>query len=153
MDDEFSDILRKYPAGVRDNLIPILQEIQDTRYFLSEKAILAVSVHLEMPSVKIYSVATFYNEFRFNRGGHFHIQVCQGTGCLLDGSEPIRNELGRILEIGPGDITRDGWFSLEWVPCLGVCQEAPVISVNGKIIKKVNPGKIKEIIDQYRKSR
>ena len=152
MDEEFSDILKKYPSGIRDNLIPILQEIQDKRSFLCEKAILAVSSHLNMPSVKIYSVATFYNEFSFNQGGHYHIQVCQGTGCQVDGSEPIRNELSRILEIGPGEISRDGWFSLEWVPCLGVCQEAPVISINGKIIRKVNPKKINEIIERYRKS-
>jgi NADH-quinone oxidoreductase subunit E len=105
-----------------------------------------------MPSVKIFSVATFYNEFRFNPTGKYHIQVCQGTGCLLDGSEPIRKELIRILGIGPGEITRDGWFSLEWVPCLGVCQVSPVISVNGRIIMNVTVKGIREIIDQFRQN-
>ncbi|MFO7617090.1 MAG: NAD(P)H-dependent oxidoreductase subunit E [Bacteroidales bacterium] len=151
--DDFTPILAKYPVGAPENLIPILQEIQDSSDYLNEKAIQAVSAHLGIPSVKIYSVATFYNEFRFNPGGHYHIKVCQGTGCLVDGSEQIRRELTRLLEIGPGEITRDGWFSLEWVPCLGVCQEAPVISVNGRIVTRMTPARVKEVITQFRKSR
>jgi NADH-quinone oxidoreductase subunit E len=151
--DDFAPILAKYPQGSSENLIPILQEIQDASDYLNEKAIQAVAAHLDMPAVKIYSVATFYNEFRFNPGGHYHIKACQGTGCLVDGSEPIRRELMRLLEIGPGEITRDGWFSLEWVPCLGVCQEAPVISINGKFVTRMSPARVKEVIAQYRKSR
>jgi NADH-quinone oxidoreductase subunit E len=151
--DDITSILSKYPEGVTENLIPVLQEIQDYTSYLNGEIVQAVAAYLKIPAVKIYSVATFYNEFRFNPGGHYHIQVCQGTGCLLDGSEQIRRELMRLLEIGPGEITRDGWFSLEWVPCLGVCQEAPVISINGKIITNMTPAKVKEVIAQYRKSR
>lgn len=152
MEFEFDYLLNKYPAGKRGNLIPILQEIQDKYGFLNEQAVMAVSDHLNIPSVKIFSVATFYNEFRFSPTGKFHIQVCQGTGCLVDGSEPIRNELMKVLGIGPGEITHDGWFSLEWVPCLGVCQESPVISVNGRIIRKVTIKAIRGIIEQYRQN-
>ncbi|OFY47336.1 MAG: NADH dehydrogenase, partial [Bacteroidetes bacterium GWF2_49_14] len=128
MHSEFSLILRQYPEGRRENLIPILQEIQDSLGHIPEEAIAAVAAHLEMPAVKIYSVATFYNEFRFDPGGRYHIQACQGIGCQVDGSEKVRRELGRLLGISPGETTEDGLFSLEWVPCLGVCQEAPVIS-------------------------
>lgn len=131
-------------------MIPILQEIQDLHGFIPEPAVSAIAEYIEIPAVKIYSVATFYNEFRFNAGGKYHFQVCQGIGCQVDGSERIRAEIGRLLEIGPGEITGDGWFSLEWVPCLGVCQEAPVLSVNGELHAKMTPARIKEMIDKYR---
>lgn len=147
---ELIDLLKKYQSGRRENLIPILQEIQDLQGFISEAAITATAEYLEIPAVKIYSVATFYNEFRFNSGGKYHFQVCQGIGCQLDGSERIRLELERVLEIGPGEITSDGWFSLEWVPCLGVCQEAPVLSVNGELHAKITPDGIKEMVHKLR---
>ena len=150
MSIEFIDVFKKYPAGRRENLIPILQEMQDQHGFIPEPAVSAIAEYLEIPAVKIYSVATFYNEFRFNAGGKYHFQVCQGIGCQVDGSERIRTELSRMLEIGPGEITGDGWFSLEWVPCLGVCQEAPVLSVNGEFFAKITPAKVKEMVEKYR---
>jgi NADH-quinone oxidoreductase E subunit len=147
---EFKDIFKKYPAGRRENLIPILQEIQDQQGFIPETAVSAIAEYLDIPAVKIYSVATFYNEFRFNAGGRYHFQVCQGIGCQVDGSERIRAELGRLLEINPGEISGDGWFSLEWVPCLGVCQEAPVLSVNGELHAKMTPAGVKQMVDKLR---
>jgi NADH-quinone oxidoreductase E subunit len=150
MSTEFVDLLKKYPAGRRENLIPILQELQDQHGYIPEPAVSAIAEYLEIPAVKIYSVATFYNEFRFNAGGKYHFQVCQGIGCQVDGSERIRSELHRLLEIEPGEITADGWFSLEWVPCLGVCQEAPVLSVNGELYAKMTPVRLKELVDKFR---
>jgi len=147
---DFIDFLKRYPAGRRENLIPILQDIQDAHGFIPEPAITAIAEYLEIPAVKIYSVATFYNEFRFNPGGKYHIQVCQGIGCQVDGSERIRAEISRLLDIGPGEISSDGWFSVEWVPCLGVCQEAPVLSVNGELHAKMTPTGVKELIDKFR---
>jgi NADH-quinone oxidoreductase subunit E len=151
MDFELTDILKKYPSGRRENLIPILQEFQDKQGFISEHAVTAIAEYLEIPAVKIFSVATFYNEFRFDSCGNYHFQVCQGIGCQVDGSERIRNELSRLLGIEPGGISPDGWFSLEWVPCLGVCQEAPVLSVNGELHAKMTPARVKEMIDNFRK--
>jgi NADH-quinone oxidoreductase subunit E len=150
MESEFAPILKRYPEGRRENLIPLLQEIQDTRGYIPENAVSEVARHLEMPAVKIYSVATFYNEFRFDPGGRFHIQACQGIGCQVDGSERVRKEINRQLGLNPGETTDDGLFSLEWVPCLGVCQEAPVISVNGKFYPKMTATKVKALIDQLK---
>jgi NADH-quinone oxidoreductase E subunit len=150
MESEFSPILKRYPGGRRENLIPILQEIQDSRGYIPESAISEVARYLEMPAVKIYSVATFYNEFRFDPGGRFHIQACQGIGCQVDGSERVRKEVHRLLGLNPGETSDDGMFSLEWVPCLGVCQEAPVISVNGKLYPKMTASKVKVLIDHIK---
>lgn len=150
MEADFNDFLKKYPAGRRENLIPILQDIQDTHGYIPEPAVAAIAEYLEIPAVKIFSVATFYNEFRFNPGGKYHFQVCQGIGCQVDGSERIRAELSRLLEIRPGEISGDGWFSMEWVPCLGVCQEAPVLSVNGEFYPKMTPSRLKELIEKLR---
>jgi NADH:ubiquinone oxidoreductase subunit E len=54
-----------------------------------------------------------------------------------------------MLGAGVGQTTRDGKFSLQGMRCIGACGLAPAISINGKVYKRVNPNKLREILDQY----
>jgi NADH-quinone oxidoreductase subunit E len=110
-----------------------------------------VGAHLGLPASKIYGVATFYNQFRFQAQGANHIQVCRGTACHVKGSAGVLEALERELGVKAGETTRDGEFSLEVVACIGACGLAPVISVNGEFHAGVTPDGIQEIIDSYRK--
>ncbi len=99
---------------------------------------------------KIYGVATFYNQFRFEAPGTYQIQVCRGTACHVKGSAAVLDALERALEIKAGQTTRDGLFSLEVVACIGACGLAPVIAINGEFHAKVDPDGVGAILDQYR---
>ncbi len=143
-------ILEKHPGEGRDSLIPILQEIQEAQGYLSEKAIVEVGKHLKLPTSKIYGVATFYNQFRFQPVGKYHIQVCRGTACHVLGSLTVLEELEKELKIKKGSTSKDGMFSIEVVACIGACGLAPVISVNGEFHAKVTPLKIKEIVNELK---
>ncbi|MBN2662424.1 MAG: NADH-quinone oxidoreductase subunit NuoE [Bacteroidales bacterium] len=134
----------------RDNLIPILQEIQEREGFLSKKAITEVGQKMNLPTSKIYGVATFYNQFRFEPTGKYHIQLCRGTACHVLGSATILDEFEKQLKIKAGQTTSDGIFSLEIVACIGACGLAPVISVNGEFHAKLEINSVKEIINSYR---
>jgi NADH-quinone oxidoreductase subunit E len=96
-------------------------------------------------------VATFYNQFRFQPLGRFHVQVCRGTACHVKGSAKVLDAMVRELKINPGQTTRDGLFSLEVVACIGACGLAPVISVNGEFFAGVTPEKIKKILNSFRR--
>jgi len=96
--DKFNEILQKYSDAKRDQLIPLLQEIQDEEGFISKEAIILVGKHLKMPTSKIYGVATFYNQFRFEPQGKYHIQVCRGTACHVLGSATVLEELEKNLK-------------------------------------------------------
>lgn len=146
------DILREHDKAGRDHLIPILQEIQDAEGFISRESVVKVGRHLEMPASKIFGVATFYNQFRFEPLGRFHVQICRGTACHVLGSSSVQDELQKILGIKAGQTTRDGLFSLEVVACIGACGLAPVISVNGEFHAKVNAITIRQIIEEYKSS-
>ncbi len=135
----------------RDNLIPVLQEIQNQLGYLSEEAVEKVGKRLNLPTSKIYGVATFYNQFRFSPKGKYHIQLCRGTACHVLGSATVLEELEKFLGIKAGQTTRDGMFSLEVVACIGACGLAPVININGNFHAKVTPQSIKEIVKNYRK--
>jgi len=144
-------VLEKYSHASRDSLIPILQEVQEGEGFLSQQSIVRIGRHLGLSSAKIYGVATFYNQFRFEPQGRFHVQICRGTACHVKGSAGVLTALERTLGLQAGETSRDGLFSLEVVACIGACGLAPVIAVNGEFYAGVTPETVKAIINDYRK--
>lgn len=144
------EILDQYPGAGRDSLIPILQQVQEKIGFLSEESVIEVGKYLKMPASKIFGVATFYNQFRFNQPGKYHIQVCRGTACHVLGSATVLDEIEKQLKIKTGQTTKDKLFSLEVVACIGACGLAPVISINGEFHAKVTTDIIKSIFDDFR---
>jgi len=150
METTIDKILANYSDSGRDSLIPLLQEIQEKEGYLSETAIVKTGKKLKIPTSKIYGVATFYNQFRFEPVGKYHIMVCRGTACHVLGSATVLQELESTLKIKAGQTTRDGLFSIEVVACIGACGLAPVLNINGEFYAKVTTEKIKEIIETYR---
>ena len=144
-------IFENHPDAKRDSLIPILQEVQEAQGYLSREAVREIGTFLRLPSSKIYGVATFYNQFRFQSLGKYNVQVCRGTACHVIGSLAVLEAVKRELKIQPGQTTRDGRFSIEVVACLGACGLAPVISINGEFYANVKPAEVKRILNGYRK--
>jgi NADH-quinone oxidoreductase E subunit len=144
-------ILKDYPGAGRDALIPILQAVQERNGYLSREAMLEIGQHLHLPVSKIYGVATFYNQFRFQPKGKFHVQVCRGTACHVKGSAKVLDSIRQKLKVEAGQTTKDGMFSLEVVACIGACGLAPVICVNGEFHAGVTPDKVGRILDSYRR--
>ncbi len=144
------EILQRYYQPRREHLIPILQEVQEVQGYLSREAVIRIGEFLKLPISKIYGVATFYNQFRFQPKGKYHVMVCRGTACHVKNSISILDALKHELKVQPGETTRDGLFSLEVVACIGACGLAPVISVNGEFHAKLTPEDISRILDSYR---
>jgi NADH-quinone oxidoreductase subunit E len=145
------EVLKGHPGSHRDHLIPILQEVQAKLGYLSEDAVVLIGRHMNIPASKIYGVATFYNQFRFQPKGKFHIMLCRGTACHVKGSAKTLESLVKALRIEPGQTSRDGLFSIEVVACLGACALAPAITVNGEFFPKVSQTKLDKIIDDCRR--
>jgi NADH-quinone oxidoreductase E subunit len=143
-------ILMEHPDAGRDHLIPILQEVQESEGYLSQESITKVGKALEMPSSKIFGVATFFNMFRFQAKGKYHVMVCRGTACHVKGSGRALDMVTKALKIQPGETTRDKLFSLEVVACMGACGLAPVVNINGQFYAKVSPMKLQRIIEECR---
>ena len=109
------NILERYPFVERDNLIPILQDIQLEHGYITEQAIKEVGHYLDLPASKIYSVATFYSKFRFQPKGKFHLKLCRGTSCQIKGAAKIEEKIFNCLQLQNGETTADELFSLEVV--------------------------------------
>lgn len=131
----------------RDNLIPLLQEMQERFQYLSPEAVQAVADHLELSANDVYGVATFYAQFRFVPPGLHHIKVCEGTACHVRGSDRILESISRATGIAPGQTSRDGQFSLERVACFGSCALAPVVVVDDKVYGRMTAAKTNKLIE------
>ena len=152
MEDKISGILRKYPSNKKENLIPILQEVQEMQGYLSREAVITISKHLKLPATKIYGVATFYNQFRFQPKGKYHFMLCRGTACHVKGSSRVLDMAQKVLKLKPGQTSRDRLFSLEIVACMGACGLSPVMNLNGEFYAKVTPQKLVQIIQECRET-
>ncbi len=146
MDEDIDKIVKKYKQGRREELIPLLQEIQVQAGYLSEEAIVKVGSHLGLSTTKIYGLATFYDEFRFIPYGKVHIKICHGTSCFLNGSQAIIDKFREELKINPGQTTRSGNFSFDIETCMGGCYHGPVISVNGEYKIHIRHDQVPELI-------
>ena len=148
---KLAQVFAGFPDAKREYLIPLLQAVQASEGYLSRDAIVKIAEHLKLPASKVYGVATFYNQFRFQAQGRFHVQVCRGTACHVKGSASLLNAMKRALKVEPGATTRDGLFSLEVVACIGACGLAPVITVAGEFHANVAPERVTGILNSYRR--
>lgn len=142
----------KYPHAERDALIPVLQDIQEKFGYLPRESIEVASKKMGIATSKIYGVASFYNQFRFQPIGKYHILICRGTACHVKGSEKVLRILEKELNISSGETTRDGLFTLDVVACIGACGLAPVLSINGEFHAAVTPEKALDLIAEIRKN-
>jgi NADH-quinone oxidoreductase subunit E len=150
--EKITKILEKYPFVQRENLIPILQDIQNELGYLTEDAVAEVSRYLGLPASKIYSLATFYSKFRFIPKGKYHLVICRGTSCHIQGASHLINKIYELIGIRSGETTRDGLFSLEVVPCMSACGFGPILAVNDSYYNQLDEDRLKEIIDFYKES-
>lgn len=153
---DYSDldtILKKYNHDAC-NIIAILQETQEIYRYLPKEAFIYLSEKLGMSRAKIYSVATFYENFSLEPKGKFVIKICDGTACHVRKSIPILDKLRKELNLSETKTTTDDlMFSLETVSCLGACGLAPAMTVNDKVYGAMTPEKAMELLNTLKEEK
>jgi len=130
-------------------LIDLLQKIQEEYSYLPTSILEEAANFYKISLTEIYSVATFYSQFKFNKPGQNQIKICHGTACHINKASKVSEQLENLLKIKPGETTPDGKFSLENVACLGCCSLAPVMMLNNKIYGYLDESKIKKILADF----
>ncbi len=145
-------VLRPF-SRKKANLIPILQKVQERLGYLPREAMLEIAEFLDMPPVDVYSVVTFYNQFRRHPPGRHCIKVCLGTACHMKGGYITLDAWKRRLNIDIRQTTPDREFELDTVACVGCCVMAPVTVVDDKPQGKVEPTKVDGILLAFKLER
>ena len=139
-----NEILSSY-HGKKEELIPILQQVQQAFGYLPEPMMKKIAKFLQLPESTVFGVGTFYAQFKLVPSGRNIIRVCRGTACHVRGGARVLQEVEKHLGIKPGESTPDLEYSLETVACFGACALAPVMLVNDKVHGRMTKAEVKEI--------
>jgi NADH-quinone oxidoreductase subunit E len=149
-----TEIIARYPEGKQKSaLIPILHIAQEENNgWLSVEAMDYVAGLLQIKPIEVYEVASFYSMYNLKPVGKYVFEVCQTGPCMLKGSDNIIAYIKEQLDIGVGETTKDGMFTLKLVECLGACGYAPMMQM-GKFFKEhLTPERVDQIIEECRKA-
>ena len=147
---EIDKWIAKYPADKKPSAVmAALRIVQDANGgYLTTELMDAVAEYLEMPSISVYEVATFYSMYELSPVGKHKICVCTNISCMLCGSDEVVAHLRKRLGVGLGETTPDGRITLKEVECLGACVDAPMCQIGEHYHAKLTPEKIDAILDQ-----
>ena len=131
-------------------LIPVLEEVQGISGYLPEEVQRRVSKGLDIPLSQVYGVVTFYSFFTMKPRGKRQVRVCLGTACHVRGGHMLQKKIEQELNIRPGEVDKDRFFSLDIVRCVGACGLAPVMVVDDDTHQQVKTARVEEILAGYR---
>ncbi len=149
---EVQKIIQHYPAGKQKSaLLPVLHIAQDNfGGWLDVPVMDYVASLLNIEPIEVYEVASFYSMYNLKPVGKYMFEVCQTGPCMINGSDDIIAYIKEKLNIGVGETTADGMFTLKTVECLGACGYAPMMQL-GKIYKEhLTKDKVDAIIAECR---
>ncbi len=143
-DYQVNDILASY-NGEKEELIPILQEVQQKFGYLPEASMKQIANFLDVPESSVFGVATFYAFFKLVPTGRNIVRVCRGTACHVRGGARILREVEKHLNVMPGESTPNLDYYLETVACIGACALAPTMRINDDTYGQMTNKKVVEI--------
>ncbi len=149
---KINKILKTYERE-KGNLISILQKIQETYQYLPSNVLYYLSRKLKISLAEIYSIATFYTQFKFKKLGKNILICCDGTACHVKGGPHLLYFVENELGIRAGKTTDDLLFSIESVACLGCCAISPVCVINGQIYGDLTIKKLKRILKDLKEDK
>lgn len=143
MEEELlEDILASF-KGEKSELVPILQEVQENLGYLPEKVMLDIAQFIRVPESHVYSVASFYAQFRTLPLGRKRVAVCRGTACHIRGAPQILSTIEKTISLKEGETSDDLEYTLETVACIGCCALAPCIRINREVSGEITLEKAK----------
>ena len=148
---EVAALFERYAVKVHA-LLPVLHLVQrENGGFIPEGWAPYVAELCETTVNHVRGVITFYNMYRTEAPGKYHIMVCTSVPCGLCGGDKVLEHLEHRLNLAPGQTGKDGLFSLEEVQCLAACDKAPLVQVNEEVYERVGPEQLDKLIDDARK--
>lgn len=147
-------LLARYPAERRQSaVLPILHLAQKQHGGWLPQAILDhVAELLQIPKIRVYEVATFYDMFNTVPTGRVQIRVCTTTPCWLCGSDDVVRACKDALGVGIGESTPDGRFFLREFECLGACANAPMMWIDDDFYEDLDYQRTRTIIEALQRA-
>ena len=147
---EIDQWLKNYPEEQKRSAVTSALKIaqRENGGWLDREMMDAVAMYLDMPSIAVYEVATFYDMYHMQPVGRHVIDVCTNISCMLSGCDKIVSHLKKRLQINFDETTADGKFTLREVECLAACAGAPMMQIGKHYHENLNPEKVDAILNE-----
>ncbi len=133
--------------------LPALHLVQHTYRYVAPEAIVEIAELLELAPAQVLDTMTFYGSFFRTPDaplGEYRVWVCRSLPCCMCGGEELLDRLCTRLGIRPGETTADGKATVEAAECLGACELAPCVWVNGEVCKVDSEQALEALIERLR---
>ena len=147
---EVQALMQRYPEGKHKSaLLPVLHLAQEEfGGWLDVPVMDYVATLLKIEPIEVYEVASFYSMYNLKPVGKYMFEVCQTGPCMINGSDNIIAYIKEKLNIGVGETTTDGLFTLKTVECLGACGYAPMMQLGKNYREHLTKEKVDAIIEE-----
>ncbi|MDO9271156.1 MAG: NADH-quinone oxidoreductase subunit NuoE [Methylobacter sp.] len=125
--------------------IEALKIVQKYRRWVSDDCLIAVAELLDISPTQLEAVATFYNLIYRQPVGKTVIHYCNSVTCWMLGSDQVQERLCRHLNVGLGEMSTDGEYTILPIVCLGACDHAPVAMVGDELRLDLTENAVNEI--------
>ena len=148
--NKVNELMSHYPQGKQKSaLLPVLHLAQqEFGGWLDVSTMDYVASLFNIQPIEVYEVATFYSMYNLKPVGKYIFEVCQTGPCMVNGSDNIIEYIKQKLNIGVGETTQDGLFTLKTVECLGACGYAPMMQMGKTYREHLTKEKVDAIIDE-----
>lgn len=148
------EIIKRFKPN-RDNLLTILHHIQDNhpQHYLPVEDLEWVARYLNITMASVYGVVKYYTMFSTRPRGKYIIHICESPVCKLEESGTVLAELKKQLGVDTGQTTPDGLFTLELSQCLGLCDRAPAMMINGEVHGPLTVESVRTIIREKQETK
>ena len=140
--------ITKYGAKYEE-LIPILSLVNRELGYLPSQALENLSIKLNTPKSKLFSVASFYEMLSTIPVGKHILRFCESAPCHVVGGRNVFDALLETLDIKPGETTPDGKWTFLTTSCLGLCGVGPVFIIDDDVYGNVTAAQVPEILSKY----
>lgn len=144
-----SEILEAH-QGLEGPLLPILHAVQAEWGHVPDDALPVIAEALNISRAEVHGVMTFYHDFRDHPAGRRVVKICRAEACQAVGADALADHAKAALGVDWHGTTTDGAVTLEPVYCLGLCACGPAALVDGKVLGRVTPEALDEIIAEAR---
>ena len=148
--DKVNELMNRYPKGKHKSaLLPVLHMAQlEFGGWLDVSTMDYVASLFNIQPIEVYEVASFYSMYNLKPVGKYVFEVCQTGPCMVKGSDNIIDYIKQKLNIGVGETTSDGLFTLKLVECLGACGYAPMMQLGKTYREHLTKEKVDQVIDE-----
>lgn len=127
---EIKAVMAKYPDA-RSALMPALHLAQREHGWLPDELLQELTDLLGLTITEVGSVASFYVMYAREKRGAHTIYFCTDLPCALRGADELMEHIEHKLGCKAGQTTADGKITLRDAECLGGCDHAPVLLIDG----------------------